>query len=88
MTTITIKDPEITQFSKENPLVLDRIIKRQDGGTDVILALTKEQQYVLLEFAIMALTANGLARIQDEHEASKEAGPEEAEEVVKGEQVH
>jgi hypothetical protein len=92
-----IQDIETEKISRETPLTISRVHRRSDGGVDVFLALSAEQTYVLLEYALMSLTANGFVKIleveqreQDKTPQSAEGqGPqEEATTVTIGKQIH
>ena len=72
------KAPETARdLSQSNPLILERIRKNTDGGVDVVLSLNKTQTYILLEFALMALTAQGLVSIREEIADAPEGDAEE-----------
>lgn len=70
--------PEVntTVISKENPLIIDRLSRRVDGGIDIVLGLSKEQTFFLLDYAIMALCSLGLARVVDSMDLSEESKPD------------
>ena len=59
-----------------NPMVIPRIRKNSQDGVDVVLSLSQEQTYVLVNFAIMMLTSQGLAvftEVEDKKEAEQQA---------------
>ena len=69
--------------TRENPLLINRVKKNdKNGGLDFTLSLSKEQTYVLLNFAIMFLASQGLAQFVD-----SETIPE-GQEVILGDQIH
>ena len=79
-------EPETPKFSRENPLVLNRIQKNNEtGGIDLVLALSMEQTYVLLQFAIMFLMSQGLAMFAPPTEPEKE---EESPTIELDKQLH
>ena len=71
-------------FSKESPIVINRIAKNEKGGIDYVLSLSADQTYILLNFAVMFLMSQGLLMF-----AHIETPPEETEETITlGNQLH
>lgn len=91
-TDATAQDPAVP--TKESPMIIDRLRGREDGGVEFIMSLSREQTYVLVNFAVMALISQGLAVFNDESEASPEEQLKQAEEpaaeteVKLGKQIH
>lgn len=90
-----IEDVQLKEVTLENPLEIPRVTKREDGGVDVFLALSAEQTYVLLEFAIMSLVSHGFVKVidQEPREASQaqtaeQETPQDGTIVTAGEQLH
>ena len=76
-------------YSQSNPLIIERIKKNNEtGGLDVVLNLSLEQTYVLLQFAIMFLMSQGLAMFAPvaETQEKKEDTPEPT--IVLDKQLH
>lgn len=89
-TTETVS-PELP--TAEKPMVIERIRANREGGIEFVMSLTKEQTYILVNFAVMALVSQGLAVFQDEPEpeAKAEETPQEApkeENLTLGKQLH
>lgn len=71
-------------FTKEQPIIVNRIQKNDKGGIDYMLSLTADQTYILLNFAVMFLMSQGLLMF-----ANVEVGPEQTEETITlGKQIH
>lgn len=60
-------------FSKEQPLLIQRIQKNKEGGVDFEFHLSEVQTYVLLNFAIGFLMAQGMAQFVDTEEPKQES---------------
>lgn len=71
------KQKTALDLTEEAPLVINRVSRRKDGGVDITIPLNNEQTYILLEFAIMALTAQGLVVIQEQVISDDNESPEE-----------
>jgi len=70
--------PNTEQPTPEKPMIIERVRATGDGGIEFIMSLTKEQTYVLVNFAVMALISQGLAVFADEPApASQEDSPSE-----------
>ena len=86
--------PQTDSPTKENPMIIERLRGTPDGGVEFIMSLSKEQTYVLVNFAVMALIGQGLAIFQDEpapqeaNEDAKAAETASEESVTIGEQLH
>ena len=81
--------------TEDKPMVIERLRSTQDGGIEFVMSLTKEQTYVLVNFAVMALVGQGLAVFHDEPEEEvatpqpAEAAPETPQEdLTIGKQLH
>lgn len=77
---------QVTELTQEEPLQVSRIHRRTDGGVDVLISLSKEQSYVLINFALTFLAAQGLVLFTDIDETGEEI-PSEAEGVEGGPEV-
>jgi len=79
--------------SEDKPMVIERLRATKEGGVEFVLSLTKEQTFVLINFAVMALVGQGLAVFHDEPPAPAET-PQSAEEntpeqeLTLGKQLH